>query len=202
MCNSARSHALAHTEWNISQLTGSWIAYCGNDRFKLMDPHRNMSITSHCSQLWLLDEWLQVVYGIWWRLFLPIIERERRRNVSCAAGIRMRRDKGLWGLDAMREARRVKRHGSHVPEPEKLRRNARPPSEPPKTICQLYKRGLFDVLFYKGFSSIRQKRVCCDRRPSKLGKSEPDRFRQLSNQYLVVCWLFQLLMIQAEPAHH
>lgn len=121
MCNSARSHALAHTQWNTSQLTGSWIAYCGNDRFKLMDPHRNMSITSHCSQLWLLDEWLQVVYGMWRRLFLPIIERERRQNVSCAAGIRMRRDKGLWGLDAMREARRVKRHGSHVPEPDRRR---------------------------------------------------------------------------------
>lgn len=117
MCNSARSHALADTQWNISPLTGSWIAYCGNDRSKLMDPHRNMSITSHCSQLWLLDEWLQVVYGIWWRPFLPITERERRQNVSCAAGIRMRWDKGLWGLEAMWETR----HGSHVPEPDRRR---------------------------------------------------------------------------------
>lgn len=105
VCNRARSHALANTQWNISQLTGSWIAYCDNDRSKLMDPHSNTRITSHCSQLGLVDEWLQVVYGIRRRLLLPIIERERRQNVSCAAGIRMSWDKGLWGRAAMWETR-------------------------------------------------------------------------------------------------
>lgn len=64
-----------------------------------MDPRRDTSVTSRCSQLWLLDEWLKVVYGLWRCLPLPITESEPRQNVSCTPGVWMSTDNGLQGCN-------------------------------------------------------------------------------------------------------
>lgn len=49
------------------------------------------------------------------------------QKVSCALGIAMRRDKGLWGSNATRERKRVSGHGSDLPQLDRGGSSTRPP---------------------------------------------------------------------------